>query len=96
MKNESAQKILLLEDDESLNRGISLTLRKAGYEVVSAFTLAKAQEYLEKGRYSLIICDITLPDGSGLELGQKVRAASEISDTYIIRSEERRVGKECT
>ena len=44
MKNESAQKILLLEDDESLNRGISLTLRKAGYEVVSAFTLAKAQE----------------------------------------------------
>ena len=84
MKNESAQKILLLEDDESLNRGISLTLRKAGYEVVSAFTLAKAQEYLEKGRYSLIICDITLPDGSGLELGQKVRAASEISDTYII------------
>ncbi len=75
------QKILLLEDDESLNRGITLTLQKAGYTVTSAFTLAQAENALEKEQYSLIICDITLPDGSGLEFGRKVR---EISNTYFI------------
>lgn len=67
------RKILLLEDDRSLNRGITLTLQKAGYQVDSAFTLAEAEERLESERYALIICDITLPDGSGLELGRKIR-----------------------
>ena len=44
------QKILLLEDDKSLNRGITLTLQKAGYAVTSAFTLAEAKDCLEKLR----------------------------------------------
>ena len=75
------QKILLLEDDKNLNRGVTLTLKKAGYSVTSAFTLAEARECLERESYSLIICDITLPDGSGLELGKKIR---ETGDTYFI------------
>ena len=75
------QKILLLEDDKSLNRGITLTLQKAGYAVTSAFTLAEAMSCLEEESYSLIICDITLPDGSGLELGQKIR---KLGSTYFI------------
>lgn len=75
------QKILLVEDDENLNRGITITLQKAGYEVVLAFMMSEAEEYLKEENISLIICDITLTDGSGLELGRKVRA---ISDTYFI------------
>lgn len=73
--------ILLLEDDENLNKGITITLQKAGYEVTSAFMMSEAEAYLEKEKFSLIISDITLPDGSGLEFGRKVR---EISDTYFI------------
>ena len=75
------QDILLLEDDKSLNRGITFTLQKAGYSVTSAFMLAEAESCLEESRYSLIICDITLPDGSGLDLGRRIR---EISDAYFI------------
>ena len=37
-------KILLLEDDTSLNRGISLKLEKEGYEVLSAVRAAQAEE----------------------------------------------------
>ena len=47
---ELAQKILLLEDDQSLNRGIALTLGKAGYAVTPAFTLEEA--YACKGSTS--------------------------------------------
>lgn len=75
------QKILLLEDDENLNRGITVTLQKAGYAVTSAFAVSEAEEDLEKETFSLIISDITLPDGSGLDFGRSVRA---VSDTYII------------
>lgn len=84
METEAMQKILLLEDDESLNRGITLTLQRAGYCVSSAFTLAEAKECLKKDRYALIICDITLPDGSGLKLGKQVRETAGISGTYFI------------
>lgn len=75
------QEILLLEDDETLNRGITLTLQKAGYQVTSAFTLSQAREFFENGTFSLVISDITLPDGTGLDFGTQVRKAG---NTYLI------------
>lgn len=75
------QKILLLEDDTALNRGITLTLKKAGYEVTSAFTLSEARVQFSEKAYALVISDITLPDGSGLDFGKMVRA---MGDTYLI------------
>ena len=77
--------ILLLEDDENLNRGISLTLCKAGYRVISTFTLSEAKKHLEleKEKISLIICDVMLPDGSGLDFGKHVRERSNIFFIYL-------------
>ena len=75
------QQILLLEDDETLNRGITLTLQRAGYQVTSVFTLAQAREAFKNGAFSLVISDITLPDGTGLDFGKQVR---EAGSTYLI------------
>lgn len=77
--------ILLLEDDVSLNRGITLTLQKAGYQVLSAFTLSEAKKQLALSgeKVSLIICDITLPDGSGLDFGRYVRETGSIILIYL-------------
>lgn len=75
------QKILLLEDDKALNRGITLTLQNAGYNVISALTFSEAWEKYIEGEFSLVITDITLPDGNGLDFGKKVR---ERGDTYLI------------
>ena len=73
--------ILILEDDASLNRGISLTLSREGYAVDAAGSIAEAEVFLERGSYELVLCDITLPDGSGLEFGQKVR---QTTGSYLI------------
>ena len=73
--------ILLLEDDENLNRGISLKLSKEGYRVLSAFTLKEAESLLTHEIIDMVISDITLPDGYGLDFGKKVR---EKSDVYLI------------
>lgn len=68
--------ILLLEDDESLNRGISLKLSKEGYHVFSAGTISEANSIFSKESIDLVISDITLPDGNGLDFGKVVREKS--------------------
>ena len=73
-------KILLLEDDESLNRGISLKLKKEGHEVLSAFGVTEARKIWGPD-IDLIISDITMEDGSGMEFCRKIR---ENSDVHII------------
>lgn len=62
-----SQEILLLEDDDSLNHSVSLKLKKEGYTVYSAFTVKEAVSIYQQKDLSLIICDITLPDGTGLD-----------------------------
>lgn len=75
------KQILLLEDDEGLNRGISLKLKKEGYEVFSAFTIKEARQFLEQESIDLLVSDISLPDGSSMEFCREARAKSEL---YII------------
>lgn len=59
--------ILLLEDDESVGRGIAFTLEREGYEVLHAQTIRDAKRLLENKSPALILCDVNLPDGSGLD-----------------------------
>ena len=47
--------ILLLEDDESINRGVSFTLKKEGYLVFSCKTIAEAQKAFEDHEIQLMI-----------------------------------------
>ena len=75
--------ILLLEDDESLNRGISLKLCKEGYHVFSACTISEANSIFSKESFDLVISDITLPDGNGLDFGKVVREKSNAVLIYL-------------
>lgn len=73
--------ILLLEDDENLNRGITMRLEKEGYQVLSAFGMSQAEELMKQHEVHLIITDITLEDGNGKEFCRRVR---EHSSVYLI------------
>lgn len=73
--------ILLLEDDENLNRGISLKLSREGYQLLAAYTVAQARDLFVKETVHMVISDISLPDGSGLDFGKWIR---EKSDAYLI------------
>lgn len=78
-----SQEILLLEDDDSLNHAVSLKLKKEGYTVYSAFTMAEALWFFENKNLSLIICDISLPDGTGLDFCSRVRKESDILFLFL-------------
>ncbi|MBR6484817.1 MAG: response regulator, partial [Clostridiales bacterium] len=65
MKNEQ---IMIVEDDNELNRGLCTAFRSEGRNVVCVSTIAEAEQQLALFKPSLILMDINLPDGSGLDL----------------------------
>ena len=65
--------IFLLEDDETMGRGIAMALTGMDTFVTCRSTLAQARETLAEERFDLLILDINLPDGSGLDLLRQVR-----------------------
>ncbi len=68
------KKILVVEDDEMLNRNISFALSSEGYDVDSAFTIEEAEEKCSDAQ--LIILDVMLPDGNGLDFCKRFRASA--------------------
>ena len=70
--------ILLLEDDIALGNGICLALQSPYLRISLYRTLAQAGEALEQGGFDLLILDVNLPDGSGLDLLRRVRRSSPV------------------
>lgn len=77
------KQILLLEDEENLNKGISFKLSKEGYQVFQSYTIADAKSIFDSEKIDLVICDITLPDGNGLEFGEYIRSKSNVILIYL-------------
>lgn len=65
--------ILLLEDEENLRRGIRFKLEKEGKKVLATDRVSEGKKLFEANDIQLIICDITLTDGSGLDFCNYVR-----------------------
>ncbi len=65
--------ILLLEDDAALGQGIRFALENDGVQVELCTALSQAQSILPGKDFDLLILDVNLPDGSGLDLLQDVR-----------------------
>lgn len=67
--------ILLLEDDQTLGAGIALALRSDDRHIMHCRTIAEAQAAFASTEFDLLILDINLPDGSGLDLMRQIRAS---------------------
>ena len=65
-------RILLVEDHEDTNRSLTSLLRRRGYQVRSALTFQSALELSAKEKFDVLISDLGLPDGSGIDLIQKL------------------------
>jgi len=66
-------KILLVEDEKHLAKGLSYNLKKEGYQVTVAENGLAALECLEKNDYDMMILDLMLPKLGGMEVVKKVR-----------------------
>lgn len=69
-------KILIVEDDETLNQGLCRALRSQERQIVSCKNLSEARTQLSKETLSLALLDINLPDGYGLDLLDEIKHKS--------------------
>ena len=66
--------ILLVEDNETIRNAFGILLEDSGYRVVQAGTGREALEVAESEKPDLILMDLGLPDGNGLEVTRKLKA----------------------
>ena len=81
-------KIFFVEDDLSLISGLSFALKKQGYEVDNARTIDEAEKLWQNNKYDLAILDVSLPDGSGYQLCEKIRLTSKIPIIFLTATDE--------
>ena len=67
--------ILIVEDDDGLRLGLCRALKTGERQVISCPNLKEAREQLACSSPSLLLLDVNLPDGSGLELLQEAKKA---------------------
>ena len=79
---KALKKILIVEDDQLLNRTLAYNLTSDGYEVISVFNFDSAVRKLRENEFDVALLDINLPDGSGLDLCEEIRNRGQ--HTYII------------
>jgi len=87
------EKILLIEDDESISELVNLHLTNNSYGIDQAFDLATARNKLEEGNYDLILLDLMLPDGSGMEICQELRMKKDQTPIIILTAKSEEIDK---
>ena len=68
----NSPRILVVDDEADLRELLEITLLKMGLDVDSADCLARARDYLDETEYALVLTDMRLPDGTGIELVNEV------------------------
>lgn len=72
------KRILCIEDDRALGRGIALALAGGDRDIETAATLAEGRRRLGEAAWDLLVLDLNLPDGNGLDLLSGLRRTSRI------------------
>ena len=80
-RNSSSLRVLLIEDHEDTARVLEKVLQQMGHEVETCSTVSIACQKLRERKFDVILSDIGLPDGSGIDF---IKAAREICQTPAV------------
>lgn len=80
--------ILLVEDNDSLAKGLVYSLKQSKFEVIHKVNANTTKEFLNKSRPDLIILDISLPDGNGFELYENNIKDKRIPTIFLTAKDE--------
>jgi len=68
-------RLLIVDDEASLVDFLSLLFQGEGYDVTTARSVEQARKCFEGASFDLVLCDILMPDGNGLDLLREIKAA---------------------
>ena len=75
---EESARILLVDDEQSVQTLLAYPLRKDGYEVVPAFDGREALDRFAEKRFDLVVLDVMLPKIDGIEVCRRLRSRSQV------------------
>lgn len=78
------KKILIVDDDEAIQKALSLRLRVANYLVSNVYDAAMAMTVARQELPDLILLDVSMPGGSGLQVAERIRGEPATRDTPLI------------
>lgn len=76
-RRTNVKQILVVEDDPVIGRTLTMSLPYRGYQVHVAGTIREGRRQFESGSFDLVLLDVQLPDGTGFDLCQGIRARDE-------------------
>jgi two-component system, NtrC family, response regulator HydG len=82
MNQRQRKSILVVDDDNSVTDSLRLVLTDAGFRVLTANTLSRARATFNDSQFDLVITDLCLPDGTGIDVITHVK--TEAPDTEVI------------
>lgn len=80
---QMAQRILVVEDEPAISESVAYALKRDGFSVVTAATIAEAETQLDT---DLVVLDLMLPDGSGFDLIGKLRRDGDLTPIIVLSS----------
>ncbi|MFO8102357.1 MAG: response regulator [Dehalococcoidia bacterium] len=79
-----SKRILIIDDEESVRKGFSLSLEDAGYETDTAADGLKGVEKVKNSQYDMILLDLKMPNMDGVATLREIRKLYEDLPVYII------------
>ena len=79
-----SKKILVIEDEPDIRKTLEYNLERENFIVTTASSLSDAKGHLAKDNFSLLILDLMLPDGSGLDLCRELKSDSTNESPLIL------------
>ena len=87
--------ILLIEDNKDICKGLEYAFSKENYHLICKNSISESKNYLQENIPNLIILDITLPDGNGINLYKEMLKDLKIPTIFLTAREDEEVIVEC-
>ena len=77
-------RLLIVDDEASLADFLSILFQGEGYDVATARSVEEARKSLERSTFDLVLCDILMPDGNGLDLLREIKSQNGAAPQVIM------------
>ena len=78
------KRILLIDDEEKLRTLLTKIISLEGFEVMQAADCKSALKKMEQNDIDVVLCDVKLPDGNGVELSKKIKAKYPLAEIILL------------
>lgn len=83
--------VLVIDDEPDVILTTTLMLEDAGYRVLSGATAAEALALVRSHRPAMVLLDVELPDGSGIEVAREIKFDPELADVFVVLASGKRI-----